>query len=125
MTCRARGLSGDPSPGVPRAITGVVGTLRQTLRGTHALLPGTCARAGEKKSPEMIQSDVADMKNSGGRWGGAIPAALFLREFVDEGIPWAHLDIAGPALVESDRPYRPAGGTGVMARTILRYLEEQ
>jgi leucyl aminopeptidase len=93
-----------------------------------------CAKAqGEKLWPlpleneymDMIKSDVADMKNSGGRWGGAITAALFLREFVEEGIPWAHLDIAGPALVESDRPYRPAGGTGVMVRTLLRYLEEQ
>ncbi|HVR87885.1 MAG TPA: leucyl aminopeptidase, partial [Planctomycetota bacterium] len=79
----------------------------------------------ENEYMEMIKSDVADMKNSGGRWGGAITAALFLREFVDEGIPWAHLDIAGPALVENDRPYRPAGGTGVMVRTLLRYLEEQ
>jgi leucyl aminopeptidase len=94
----------------------------------------TAAKAqGEKVWPlpleneymDMIKSDVADMKNSGGRWGGAITAALFLREFVDDGIPWAHLDIAGPALVESDRPYRPAGGTGVMVRTLLRYLEEQ
>ncbi len=74
---------------------------------------------------DMIKSDVADMKNSGGRWGGAITAALFLREFVAEGIPWAHLDIAGPAFVESDKPYRPAGGTGVMVRTLLRYIEEQ
>jgi leucyl aminopeptidase len=72
---------------------------------------------------DMIKSDVADMKNSGGRYGGAITAALFLREFVDPGIRWAHLDIAGPALVESDKPYRPAGGTGVMVRTLLRYLE--
>ena len=79
----------------------------------------------ENEYMDMIKSDVADMKNSGGRWGGAITAALFLREFVDEGIPWAHLDIAGPALVENDRPYRPAGGTGVMVRTLLRYLEEQ
>jgi leucyl aminopeptidase len=94
----------------------------------------SAARAeGEKLWPlpleddyiDMIRSDVADMKNSGGRWGGAITAALFLREFVDEGIPWAHLDIAGPALVEGDKPYRPAGGTGVMVRTLLRYLEEQ
>jgi leucyl aminopeptidase len=74
---------------------------------------------------DLIKSDVADMKNSGGRYGGAITAALFLKEFVGEGITWAHLDIAGPALVESDRPYRPAGGTGVMVRTLLRYLEEQ
>jgi leucyl aminopeptidase len=79
----------------------------------------------ENEYMEMIKSDVADMKNSGGRWGGAITAALFLREFVEDGIPWAHLDIAGPALVENDRPYRPAGGTGVMVRTLLRYLEEQ
>jgi leucyl aminopeptidase len=90
-------------------------------------------RQGEKMWPlpleeeywDMIKSDVADMKNSGGRWGGAITAALFLKEFVDEGIPWAHLDIAGPCLVESDKPYRPAGGTGVMVRTLLRWLEEQ
>jgi leucyl aminopeptidase len=93
-----------------------------------------CALAqGEKLWPlpleeeywDMIKSDVADMKNSGGRYGGAITAALFLKEFVAEGIPWAHLDIAGPALVESDKPCRPAGGTGVMVRTLLRYLEEQ
>jgi leucyl aminopeptidase len=74
---------------------------------------------------EMIKSDVADMKNSGGRWGGSITAALFLKEFVGEGIPWAHIDIAGPALTESSQPYKPAGGTGVGVRTILRFLEEQ
>lgn len=74
---------------------------------------------------EMIKSDVADMKNSGGRWGGSITAALFLKEFVDPSIPWAHIDIAGPALVESNKTYHPAGGTGVMVRTLLRYLEAQ
>jgi leucyl aminopeptidase len=74
---------------------------------------------------EMIKSHIADVKNSGGRWGGAITAALFLKEFVGEGIAWAHLDIAGPALVERDQPYRPTGGTGVMVRTLLRYLESQ
>ena len=73
---------------------------------------------------DMIKSDVADMKNSGGRWGGSITAALFLKEFVDEGIPWAHIDIAGPALTESSQPYKPAGGTGVGVRTILRFLEQ-
>jgi leucyl aminopeptidase len=90
-------------------------------------------RAGEKLWPlpleddymDMIKSHIADMKNSGGRWGGAITAALFLREFVDPGIAWAHLDIAGPAFTESEKLYRPSGGTGVMVRTLLRYLEEQ
>ena len=72
---------------------------------------------------DMIKSEVADMKNSGGRWGGSITAALFLKEFVDPGIPWAHVDIAGPALVETSKPYLPAGGTGVMVRTLLRYFE--
>ena len=74
---------------------------------------------------DMIKSDVADMKNSGGRWGGSITAALFLKEFVGEGIPWAHIDIAGPALTESSQPYKPAGGTGVGVRTVLRFLEAQ
>jgi leucyl aminopeptidase len=72
---------------------------------------------------DMIKSDVADMKNSGGRWGGSITAALFLKEFVGDGIPWAHIDIAGPALTESSQPYKPAGGTGVGVRTMLRFLE--
>ncbi len=73
---------------------------------------------------DIIKSHIADVKNSGGRWGGAITAALFLQEFVEPGIAWAHLDIAGPALVESDKIYRPTGGTGVMVRTLLRYLED-
>jgi leucyl aminopeptidase len=45
---------------------------------------------------EANKSDVADVKNYGGRWGGAIHAAKFLERFVDKKIPWAHLDIAGP-----------------------------
>jgi leucyl aminopeptidase len=72
---------------------------------------------------DMIKSHIADVKNSGGRYGGAITAGLFLQEFVAPGIAWAHLDIAGPALVESEKPYRPTGGTGVMVRTLLRYFE--
>ena len=52
---------------------------------------------------KLIDTDVADMKNSGGRWGGSIIAALFLREFA-EGYPWAHLDIAGPVWQEENSP---------------------
>ena len=73
----------------------------------------------------LIRGEVGDIKNTGGRWGGAITAGLFLQEFVEPGIPWAHLDIAGPALVDAGgKPYRPPGGTGVMVRTLLRYLED-
>ncbi len=89
--------------------------------------------AGEKIWPlpletdyaDMIKSPVADVKNVGERWGGAITAALFLKEFVDPKIPWAHADIAGPALVEKPGPYQPVGGTGFMVRTLLNYLERQ
>ena len=78
----------------------------------------------EDEYRQLIRSDVADMKNAGPRWGGAITAALFLREFVDAGIPWAHVDIAGPAFSDRPMPYRTAGATGAMVRTLLRYLEQ-
>jgi leucyl aminopeptidase len=68
---------------------------------------------------EQIKSDVADIKNVGdGRWGGAITAAKFLEEFVD-GTPWAHLDIAGPAFLESSKPWLDAGGSGYGVRTLV------
>lgn len=72
---------------------------------------------------EQIRSKVADLKNVGdGRWGGAITAAKFLEEFVD-ATPWVHVDIAGPAFAESPKPFRDAGATGVMLRSLVRLLE--
>jgi leucyl aminopeptidase len=68
-----------------------------------------------------LDSDVADMKNLGGRWGGAINAALFLREFVGD-TPWAHLDIAGAAKSDNDEYEIPKGGTGAGVRTLLEWL---
>jgi len=69
-----------------------------------------------------IKSSVADLKNvGGGPEGGTIIGALFLREFVD-GVPWAHLDIAGPAFAERDWPEAPRGGTGFGVRLLLAYL---
>jgi leucyl aminopeptidase len=68
---------------------------------------------------EMIKSDVADMKNTGGsRYGGAITAAKLLEEFVS-GVPWVHLDIAGPAWAEHENATRDAGGTGCFVRTLV------
>jgi leucyl aminopeptidase len=68
---------------------------------------------------EQIQSPVADIKNIGeGRWGGAITAAKFLEEFVD-GKPWTHIDIAGPAFAEKDKPHCDGGGTGAFVRTLV------
>ncbi|HEY2413836.1 MAG TPA: leucyl aminopeptidase [Pirellulaceae bacterium] len=68
---------------------------------------------------EQIKSDVADIKNVGeGRWGGAITAAKFLEEFVD-GKSWVHLDIAGPAFLESSKSWLDGGGSGYGVRTLV------
>lgn len=71
-----------------------------------------------------IESDVADVKNVGSRWGGAITAAMFLEKFVGD-TPWAHLDIAGPAFIERGGDWYPKGSTGFGVRTIIRYLLEK
>jgi leucyl aminopeptidase len=72
-----------------------------------------------------IESDVADMRNTGKeRWGGAITAAMLLREFA-QGYRWAHLDIAGTSFVEdSKNPYRPAGGSGFGVRLFVQFLRD-
>jgi leucyl aminopeptidase len=74
-----------------------------------------------KEYRDDIKSSIADMKNIGGGHGGAITAALILQEFVED-VPWAHLDIAGPAFTERDVPTCPKGGTGFGVRTLLRFL---
>lgn len=72
---------------------------------------------------EQVKSKVADLKNVGdGRWGGAITAAKFLEQFVDK-TSWVHIDIAGPAFADSPKPHRDAGATGVMVRTLVRWLQ--
>ncbi len=83
-------------------------------------------RAGEKlwqlpltsEYREQIKSEIADIKNVGGRKAGTITAAYFLREFVDD-VPWAHLDIAGTAWNENGKPYLAVGPTGVCVRTLV------
>ena len=71
-----------------------------------------------------LDSEVADLKNvGGGRDGGALVAGLFLQEFVGDGIPWAHLDIAGPAESSENDGELRKGGTGYGVRTLLRLLE--
>jgi leucyl aminopeptidase len=67
---------------------------------------------------ELNKSDVADIKNSGGRYGGAITAAQFLAEFVN-GKPWAHIDIAGTFESDKEQGYTVKGATGVTVRTLV------
>lgn len=96
----------------------------------QALLDRVLAAAraeGEKLWPmpldddykEPLKSVVADLPNIGNRWGGAITAAMFLKEFADP-LPWVHLDIAGTAWLEDSRPYLAKGPTGAPLRTLVR-----
>jgi leucyl aminopeptidase len=69
---------------------------------------------------KVIKSDVADIKNTGGRYGGVASSAVFLKEFTD--YTWAHLDIASMAFSDKDDAYTPAGGTGYGVRLLTDYL---
>ena len=73
---------------------------------------------------DSLKSEVADLKNVGDRWGGAISAALFLKEFVGE-TPWVHLDIAGPATSPKERGYLGKGATGAGVRTLVQYVRDR
>jgi leucyl aminopeptidase len=71
---------------------------------------------------EMIKSGIADIVNSGGRWGGAVTAAKFLQEFVDDQ-PWIHLDIAGVAWMEENKPWIAKGPSGIAVRSIVEFVK--
>lgn len=70
----------------------------------------------------MIKSEIADVSNLGPRWGGAITAGKFLEHFVDEKIPWAHIDIAGPAIKHKSTNYTEKYDTGFGVRLMIDYL---
>lgn len=75
-----------------------------------------------KEYGDGLKSEMADMKNSGGRWGGASSAAIFLQNFVKEGQKWAHIDIAGVAFLDSAQKYYIKGATGAGVRTLINYI---
>ncbi len=74
---------------------------------------------------EGLKSLLADLKNTGPRAGGSITAALFLKEFVDEDIPWAHIDIAGTVWSDKGKGVDPAGATGYGVRTLINWISAQ
>jgi len=86
-------------------------------------------RAGERCWPlplwddyrDILKSEIADVKNSGGRGAGTIAGGWFLKEFV-EGYPWVHLDIAGTAYTENDGPHQTKGPTGVGVRLFSEFV---
>jgi leucyl aminopeptidase len=112
------------------AITVALGKITSGLFGTPAAfvehVREVAERAGDRCWPlplfeeykDQLRSEIADMLNTGGRPAGSITAALFLREFTG-GLPWVHMDIAGTAWAEENKPFMPKGPTGVGLRTLV------
>jgi leucyl aminopeptidase len=106
--------------------TGVMGTDDRLIEEVR----GAGERAGERVWPlplwdeyrDLMKSDIADVKNAGGRPAGSISAGWFLREFVDGGFPWAHLDIAGTAYTDREDATRVKGPTGVGVRLFSEFI---
>jgi leucyl aminopeptidase len=110
-----------------------LGDVRAGVMGTDERLIADLIQAGEECGERlwnlpldndygsMIKSDIADLKNSGGRVAGSITAAMFLKAFAG-AVPWAHLDIAGTAWFEDEKPYLAKGATGFGARLMAQFV---
>jgi len=72
---------------------------------------------------DQIKSNIADIMNTGGRWGGASTAAMFLKEFAED-TPWIHLDIAGTAWMEDNKPWIAKGPSGIAVRSLIEFARE-
>ena len=115
------------------ACVATLGTFTSGMLGNNDKLKERVKQAGEKSHErvwelplwkeyyELIKSNIADIKNTGGRYAGTITAACFLGEFVED-FPWVHLDIAGTFLVEKDTPYIRKGATGVGVRLLTQLI---
>lgn len=107
-------------------VAGIMGTGRGLIRDLRA----SGDRAGQPmwelpmppEYKELLKSKVADLANIGGRWGGAITAGMFLSEFAPKGVPWAHIDIAGPCFYDKPLGGQAYGATGFPVRALLDWL---
>jgi leucyl aminopeptidase len=116
-------------------IVTALGRVRAGIFSNHDDLANRLIQAGERTHERLwrmpldddylanIKGDDADLKNSGGREGHPIFGGIFLKQFVSDEIPWAHLDIAGVADSPKDLPYSPKGATGFGVRLLISYLE--
>lgn len=116
------------------AVSIALGDVNAAILGTDQALIDEVIEAGrevgdkywqlplDKEYSKQIKSEIADIKNIGGRKAGTITAAAFLKEFAD-GVAWAHLDIAGTAWGDDAKPYRAKGPTGVAVRTLINMVE--
>jgi len=119
-------LTGACVVALGKKVAGLMGNHPGWINQVH----DAATRAGEAVWPlplpvdyrKGLESEIADLRNIGrGRWGGALTAGLFLKEFVGD-VAWAHLDIAGPARSDDDEGYLTKGGTGFGVRTVLEVL---
>ncbi len=116
------------------AVSIALGDVNAAILGTDQALIDEVIEAGrevgdkywqlplDKEYSKQIKSEIADIKNIGGRKAGTITAAAFLKEFAD-GVAWAHLDIAGTAWGDEVKPYRAKGPTGIAVRTLINMVE--
>ena len=75
-----------------------------------------------KELRKNLDSPIADLKNVGGRYGGAITAGLFLQEFIQDDVKWVHLDIAGPSHSAKSKAHISEGGTGFAVSSLVQYI---
>jgi leucyl aminopeptidase len=118
------------------AVSIALGDVNTAILGTDQELINEVIEAGrevgekfwqlplDKEYTKQIKSDIADIKNVGGRKAGTITAAAFLKEFAD-GVSWAHLDIAGTAWGDEPKPFRAKGPTGVAVRTLINIVDRE
>jgi leucyl aminopeptidase len=119
-------LTGSCQIALGNKIAGLMGNNRDLVAQVRDAARGAGERVWELPLPtdyrRQLNSDVADLKNVGSRYGGALIAGLFLQEFVDDDIPWVHLDIAGPAWATEAEGITPKGATGYGVRLLLELL---
>ncbi len=116
-------LTGACMTALGTSMAGVFGTSEALVTQVEAAATATDEPAwhlprAKDKYRKLLDSDVADLKNVGGPYGGAIVAAIFLSEFVGD-VSWAHLDIAGPMKVDADESWRAKGATGFGTRLLI------
>ena len=118
-------LTGAVVVALGHVATGMLGTATDAKERLRVAGERTYERVWElplfEEYEKLIKSDIADVKNVGGRWAGAITGAMFLKQFVGS-VPWVHLDIAGTAILEEPGPYAPRGGSGVGVRLLTDFL---
>jgi leucyl aminopeptidase len=118
-------LTGAVVVALGHAATGMLGTAEHGMRQLEKAGHRTHERVWQlplfEEYERLIKSDVADVKNTGGRWAGAITGAFFLKKFTGT-YPWVHLDIAGTAIAEETSEYIPKGGSGVGVRLLVDLL---